>query len=83
MTAKKFLIKGSFRVRGITQTFSKEVTTLSRERAVDKVYSLLGSNHKVKRGQILIEDDAKEPAKKEEKPIPEKKKEEKKEEAKE
>lgn len=36
------------------QKFVKEVTALKPEHALEKVYSLLGSNHKLKRRHIKI-----------------------------
>ncbi len=36
------------------QKFVKEVTALKPEQALEKIYSLLGSNHKLKRRHIKI-----------------------------
>jgi large subunit ribosomal protein LX len=51
---KTFKINGTFRKGGRDLVFSKEITTLNKDQAVDRVYSLMGSNHKVKRSQIEI-----------------------------
>ena len=56
MTTKRFKISGSFAKKGRTQTFSKEISSINKELALDKVYCLIGSNHKVKRRQIYIKD---------------------------
>ena len=37
------------------QKFTKEVRALTREQALEKVYSLLGSNHKLRRKHIVVE----------------------------
>ncbi|MFH1424634.1 MAG: 50S ribosomal protein L18Ae [archaeon] len=55
MSVKHFRIIGSFVQRGNKQIFTKEVTELKEARALDKVYSLVGSNHGIKRAQIKIE----------------------------
>jgi len=57
MEVKVFKIKGKFRIRNIKrwQSFSMLIKGLKEEEALEKLYSLLGSNHKVKRNQIKIE----------------------------
>lgn len=52
--AKTFRIKGKFTKKGREQIFSKEISALNEKLAWDKVYSLIGSNHKVKRNHIKI-----------------------------
>jgi len=51
---KTFLIEGEMKIGLFKQKFSKTVKALKPEHAVEKVYSLLGSNHKLKRDQITI-----------------------------
>ena len=55
MSSKTFKVKGTFSKFGETQPFSKEIEAVNEDRALDKIYSLFGSNHKVKRTQIKIE----------------------------
>lgn len=52
---KTFRIRGSFRKGDTTENFTKELRSVSQERATELLYSLLGSNHKVKRAQVFIE----------------------------
>lgn len=54
-SVKTFRIKGSFTKGSIKSNFTKELRSVSQERALEMLYSLLGSNHKVKRAQIFIE----------------------------
>ena len=49
-----FRINGSFWRRGKDHKFSKEISSTKKELALDRLFSLLGSNHKVKRCQIHI-----------------------------
>ncbi|RLI86374.1 MAG: 50S ribosomal protein L18a [Archaeoglobales archaeon] len=51
----KFEVEGVFRVGRVWQRFRKVVEAQNERFAVEKVYSLLGSNHKVKRNLIRIE----------------------------
>ncbi|RLE49852.1 MAG: 50S ribosomal protein LX [Candidatus Methanomethylicota archaeon] len=51
---KVFLIEGEMRMGLFKQRFSKTIKALKPEHAVEKLYSLLGSNHKLKRDQITI-----------------------------
>ncbi|WP_440060173.1 50S ribosomal protein L18Ae [Thermogladius sp. 4427co] len=37
------------------QKFTKEIRALSKEHAIEKLYSILGSNHKLRRKHIVIE----------------------------
>uniref|UniRef100_A0A7C3UCR7 Large ribosomal subunit protein eL20 n=1 Tax=Geoglobus ahangari TaxID=113653 RepID=A0A7C3UCR7_9EURY len=51
----KFEVSGKFRI-GMTWTKFKKVVEAHNEKfAIEKTYSLLGSNHKVKRNLIKIE----------------------------
>lgn len=49
-----------FRVRGFfgesfrSQSFSRELIALSKDQALERIYSEIGSKHKVKRNQIHI-----------------------------
>ena len=53
---KVFRVKGVMRLReGELRPFKIEVTALSPEHAVEKIYSELGSRHKVSRKHIRIE----------------------------
>ncbi|CCC82432.1 50S ribosomal protein L18Ae [Thermoproteus tenax] len=51
-----YLVSGSFKLKnGETVKFKKYVTATKPYEAVQKVFELIGSNHKVKRGQIRID----------------------------
>ena len=53
---KVFRVRGLMKYRtGDVQPFTIEVTALSEEQALEKVYSLLGSRHKLKRRNIKIQ----------------------------
>ena len=52
---KTFRISGKMRLNIDWVPFSKEIRALKEEHALEKLYSLLGSNHKVKRNLIVIE----------------------------
>ena len=54
--SKKFLVAGTFKDRHDFHKFSKEIAAWNEKLAKDKVYSLLGSNHKIKRQHINIEE---------------------------
>ena len=49
-----FRVEGMFRMGERWQKFAKEIDAGSEEEAVEKTYSLLGSNHKVKRVHVKI-----------------------------
>ncbi len=52
----KFLVRGTFMMApGVWQKFAKEIEAKNEGSAVEKVYSLLGSNHHTKRIHIKIE----------------------------
>ena len=55
MMVKTFRISGSYIKNGRKITFEKIIRALSAEHSLEKLYSRLGSNHKVKRCQIKIE----------------------------
>ena len=51
---KVFRVVGKIRKPNFQTDFRKEVRALSPEDAVEKVYTLLGSRHRVKRFQMVI-----------------------------
>lgn len=52
---KAFKVKGSFLMGDRKQIFLKEVASKDKEAAKDKVFSLIGSKHRVKRAKIRID----------------------------
>jgi len=53
---KKFTISGQMKMGSITQKFTKSLKADSKKLAELYTYSKLGSDHKVKRSDIKIED---------------------------
>lgn len=53
---KVYRIRGWFRQGLDIHRFTKELPALSESQALERIYSLLGSRHKVKRNQINIEE---------------------------
>ena len=51
---KVFRVEGWFKQGGWKQTFTQELRALSEGQALDRVYSEMGSKHKVKRNLIYI-----------------------------
>ncbi len=51
-----YRIRGWFKQGLYRQTFTRELLALSKEQALERVYSEFGSRHKLKRSQINIED---------------------------
>lgn len=51
---KPYVVEGYYPLPGGRQIFRKEVAAESDEEALEKVYSLIGSNHKIKRRFIHI-----------------------------
>ncbi len=49
-------VRGFFRIGKEWMKFTKVVTAHNEKFAVEKTYSILGSNHKVKRNLIKIEE---------------------------
>ncbi len=49
-----FEIKGKFRKNRKWRNFTKKVDAQNERMAIEKTYSLIGSNHKVKRNLIEI-----------------------------
>ncbi len=52
---KTYKIMGIFRHYDGKQAFIKEVKAIREERAIDTVYKLIGSQHHVKRRDIIID----------------------------
>ncbi len=55
MNVKKYVVRGYFRDKNGRKVFKKVVPSIKKEHAIEKVYSDIGSKHKVKRRQIDIE----------------------------
>jgi len=51
---KKFIVKGEFKAGIKWEKFTKVVESYSERSAVEKVFSTIGSNHKLKRYMIRI-----------------------------
>lgn len=51
----KYLIKGKFKVSGVFQKFTKTISAKTKRHAIEKLYSIIGSNYKCKRNLIKIE----------------------------
>jgi len=51
---KTFKIKGRFRCGKYEQNFTKELRGLSEKHVIERLYSEIGSKHRVKRGLIHI-----------------------------
>lgn len=51
----RFLFRGWFMKKGKKYKFTKELEAESEKLAIEKLFSLLGSNHKVKRRHIHVE----------------------------
>jgi len=55
VASKSFKVSGAYTHKGSPFSFSKTVVAENEEAAKHCVYCLLGSNHKLKRGQITLE----------------------------
>ncbi|MEE8358416.1 MAG: 50S ribosomal protein L18Ae [Candidatus Hydrothermarchaeales archaeon] len=55
METKIFRISGKFRMGEELQIFTKEFRAVSKESGIEKLYTDLGSKHKVKRNRIIID----------------------------
>ena len=53
---KIYRIKGWFKPGLFKQVFTRDMVALSKEHALDRVYSEIGSRHKLTRNLIHIED---------------------------
>ncbi|MFQ5816245.1 MAG: 50S ribosomal protein L18Ae, partial [Candidatus Hydrothermarchaeaceae archaeon] len=51
-----YRVKGKFLMGEEMQAFTKEFRAISEEGVMEKIYTDLGSKHKVKRGKIKIEE---------------------------
>jgi large subunit ribosomal protein LX len=49
-----FIVKGTFKAGQKYEPFTKKITTLNKNLASEKVFSLLGSEHRLKRRLIKI-----------------------------
>lgn len=56
MKVKTFELRGRMRIRNEWMNFTTTVRALKPEQALEKVYSLLGSRHKLKRFDVKIEE---------------------------
>lgn len=52
---KSFIVKGKFKAGNFWENFTKKVESQNEKNATDKIYSIFGSKHSVKRSQIHIE----------------------------
>jgi large subunit ribosomal protein LX len=57
---KNFVVKGKFKAGSNWENFTKTVESQNEKNATDKVYSIFGSRHGIKRSQIQIESIAEE-----------------------
>jgi len=53
---KVFRVKGIMKHRTFPEKFTLEVPALKKEHAIEYVYSVLGSRHKLNRKRIVIEE---------------------------
>ena len=51
----KYRVSGKYSLKGFSHDFSKKISAENEENAKELTYCYLGSNHKLKRGQIMIE----------------------------
>jgi large subunit ribosomal protein LX len=52
---RNFVVKGKFKAGTNWEKFTKNVESQNEKNATDKVYSVFGSKHSIKRSQIQIE----------------------------
>ena len=50
-----FIVKGTFKAGEKRERFTKTVTSQNKNNALEKAYSLIGSEHGLKRKQINVE----------------------------
>lgn len=55
MEMKKFRVKGTFKAGRNWERFSKKLVSNNEKNAAEKLYSLIGSEHGLKRNLIRIE----------------------------
>ena len=56
MGKKAYRIEGKFYMKNIWHPFKKEIVSSSKPKAKEKVLSIIGSNHRVKRKKVKIEE---------------------------
>ncbi|NJD54043.1 MAG: 50S ribosomal protein L18a [Candidatus Methanoperedens sp.] len=49
-----FIVKGNFKAGQKWEQFTKRITTLNKSLALEKTFSLLGSEHRLRRSLIKI-----------------------------
>ena len=54
--AKEFTVSGTFKAGSSRERFTKRVSSQNQKNAIEKVYSLIGSEHRLKRNLINITD---------------------------
>ncbi len=52
---QQFIVSGTFRAEHLWENFTKTITSQNESNAKEKVYSLIGSEHGLKRNLIKIE----------------------------
>ncbi|WP_255333871.1 50S ribosomal protein L18Ae [Methanosarcina sp. KYL-1] len=57
---KNFVVKGKFKAGLTWEKFTKTIESQNEKNAQDKVYSIFGSKHGIKRSQVEIESIAEE-----------------------
>ena len=55
MLTKIYRINGSFVMGSETQVFTKEFRAINEEDIYEKLYSIFGSKHRIKRSQIKVD----------------------------
>ena len=55
MMTKIYRVKGSFQMGSETQVFTKELRAIKEEDIYEKLYSIFGSKHRIKRSQIKVD----------------------------
>ena len=55
MLTKNYRVKGSFVMGSETQVFTKEFRAIKEEDIYEKLYSIFGSKHGIKRNQIKVD----------------------------
>lgn len=56
MSELEFEIRGKYFEKGIQRKFTKRINALNESTAIEKAMALIGSNHKVRRKNIMIEE---------------------------
>ena len=55
MLTKNYRVQGSFVMGSETQVFTKEFRAINEEDIYEKLYSIFGSKHRIKRSQIKVD----------------------------